>query len=62
MDVVVAIFLPKTQNQIFAFGNNNCGQLGPVDAPSVSITKEINSQYSTIWGDVVHSRAKSARK
>ena len=57
-------FLAKnSQNQIFATGNNNCGQLGTgdKDKESVSILKEINSQYSTIWGDVGHnSRAKSA--
>ena len=53
----------NSQNQIFVTGNNNHGQLGTGDKISVSIPKEINSQYSTIWGDVVHnSSAKSARK
>ena len=57
-------FLAKnSQNQIFVTGNNDYGQLGTGDTQSVSILKEINSQYSTIWGDeVLHTRAKSARK
>ena len=58
-------FLAKnSQNQIFATGNNDCGQLGIGKTPeSVSILKEINSQYSAIWGDeVLHTLAKSARK
>ena len=56
-------FLAKnSQNQIFVTGNNSHGQLGTGDRKSVSIPKEINSQYSTIWGDEFHSRAKSARK
>ena len=55
-------FVKNSQNQIFATGNNNCGQLGTGDTQSVSIPKEINSQYSTIWGDELHTRAKSARK
>ena len=57
-------FIAKnSQNQIFATGNNGFGQLGTGDTQSVSILKEINSQYSAIWGDkVLHSRAKSARK
>ena len=56
-------FLAKnSQNQIFASGGNDYGQLGTGDAESVSIPKEINSQYSTIWRDEFHTRAKSARK
>ena len=57
-------FLPKnSQNQIFVAGGNSRGQLGTGDTQSLSIPKEMNSQYSTIWGDVVHNiRAKSARK
>ena len=56
-------FLAKnSQNQIFVAGDNDAGQLGTGDTQSVSVPKEINSQYSTIWGDVIHSRAKSARK
>ena len=56
-------FLAKnSQNQIFVTGLNDFGQLGTGDTESISIPKEINSQYSTIWGDVVCSRAKSARK
>ena len=56
-------FLAKnSQNQIFVTGNNDHGQLGTGDTESVSIPKELNSQYSTIWGDEFRSRAKSARK
>ena len=56
-------FIAKnSQNQIFTTGNNTYGQLGTGDTQSVSIPKEINSQYSTIWGDEKHTRAKSARK
>ena len=57
-------FIAKnSQHQIFAAGKNDYGQLGTGHTQSVSIPKEINSQYSNIWGDLVHnSRAKSARK
>ena len=56
-------FLAKnTQNQIFVTGNNNHGQLGTGETESLSIPKEINSQYSTIWRDEFYTRAKSARK
>ena len=56
-------FLAKnSQDQIFVTGFNDYGQLGTGDTQSVSIFKEINSQYSTIWGDFFHTRAKSARK
>ena len=56
-------FLAKnSQNQIFVTGFNDYGQLGTGDTESVSISKEINSQYFTIWGDLFHIRAKSARK
>ena len=56
-------FLAKnSQNQIFVSGKNDYGQLGTGDTQSVSIPKEINSQYSTIWRDEFHTRAKSARK
>ena len=56
-------FLAKnSQNQIFGTGNNGYGQLGTGDAHPTLIPKEINSQYSTIWGDEFRSRAKSARK
>ena len=56
-------FVKNSQNRIFATGKNDYGQLGTGDTRSVSIPKEINSQYSNIWGDLVHnSRAKSARK
>ena len=56
-------FLAKnSQNQIFVTGYNTSGQLGTGDTQSVSIFKEINSQYSTIWKDEFYTRAKSARK
>ena len=55
-------FAKNSQNQIFATGNNAFGQLGTGDTQSISIPKEINSQYSTIWREEFRSRAKSARK
>ena len=55
-------FAKNSQNQIFGTGNNEHGQLGTGDTRSVSIPKEINSQYSTIWRDEFYTRAKSARK
>ena len=55
-------FAKNSQNQIFVTGYNSTGQLGTGGTQSVSIPREINSQYSTIWGDIVHRRAKSARK
>ena len=55
-------FAKNSQNQIFVTGNNAFGQLGTGDSESVSIPKEINSQYSTIWRDEFYTRAKSARK
>ena len=55
-------FVKNSQNQIFATGNNYYGELGTGDTQSVSIPKEINSQYSSIWRDDFYSRAKSARK
>ena len=56
-------FIAKnSQNQIFATGYNTQKQLGTGDNQSLSIPKEINSQYSTIWGDTFRNRAKSARK
>ena len=55
-------FAKNSQNQIFATGNNYFGQLGTGDIQSLSIPKEINSQYSNIWRDEFHTRAKSARK
>ena len=57
-------FLAKnSQNQIYVTGNNRFGQLGIGGhyPQSVSIPKEINSQYSPIWGHIIY-RAKSARK
>ena len=55
-------FAKNSQNQIFVTGKNDQGQLGTGDTESVSIPKEINSQYSTIWREEFYNRAKSARK
>ena len=55
-------FAKNSQNQIFVTGRNDYGQLGTGDTQSLPTLQEINSQYSTIWGDKLHSRAKSARK
>ena len=55
-------FAKNSQNQIFAIGRNDCGQLGTGDTKLLSIPKEINSQYSAIWTDELYTRAKSARK
>ena len=56
-------FLAKSsQNKIFVTGKNGHGQLGIGDNQSISIPKEMDSQYSTIWRDILHNRAKSARK
>ena len=55
-------FAKNSQNQIFVTGNNDYGQLGTGDTESLSIPKEINSQYSSIWRDEFYTRAKSARK
>ena len=55
-------FAKNSQNQIFVIGYNSCGQLGTGDVLPVSTPKEMNSQYSTIWGDEFYTRAKSARK
>ena len=55
MDVVDNIFFAKnSQNQIFATGKNSKGQLGTGDTQSLSTPKEINSQYSTMWGSNQH--------
>ena len=55
-------FAKNSQNQIFATGQNDRGQLGTGDTQSISTLKEIKSQYSAIWRDEFHTRAKSARK
>ena len=55
-------FAKNSQKQIFVIGNNCQGQLGTGDTHPVPILKKINSQYSTIYGDALYSRAKSARK
>ena len=43
----------NSQNQIFVTGRNDYGQLGTVDTQSLLIPKEIDSQYSPIWGDEI---------
>ena len=56
-------FAKNSQNQIFVIGYNHFGQHGTGDYQSVSIPKEMNSQYSKIWGECqIICRAKSARK
>ena len=55
-------FAKNSQNQIFATRNNDQGQLGTGNTQSLSIPKEMKSQYSTIWRDKFYTRAKSARK
>ena len=55
-------FAKNSQNQIFATGGNEYGQLGTGDTRSLSIPKEMDSQYSIIWRDERYTRAKSARK
>ena len=47
-------FAKNSQNQIFVTGYNNYGQLGTGDKESLSIPKEMNGQYSTIWGSNQH--------
>ena len=50
-----AHFLAKdSQGKIFATGNNVNGQLGTGDFQSLSIPKELSSQYFTIWGEYFH--------
>ena len=47
-------FAKNSQNQIFVTGNNDSGQLGTGDTQSLSIPKEMNSQYFSIWGSNQH--------
>ena len=48
-------FAKNSQNHIFATGDNVCGKLGTGDDTSpVSIPKEINSKYFSIWGSNQH--------
>ena len=54
-------FAKNSQNQIFVTGLNDSGQLGTGDTYSVSILKEINPQYSTIWRDEFSTRAKNSQ-
>ena len=56
-------FLAKdSQNRIFATGSNDFGQLGTGDTITALFPEDINSQYFSIWGEVLKSKAKSARK
>ena len=48
--VGVHFFAKNSQDQIFAIGKNDFGQLGTGDNQSVSIPKKIDSLYFTIWG------------
>ena len=47
-------FAKNSQKKIFVAGKNNYGQLGTGDTRSLSIPKEINSQYFPIWGSNQH--------
>ena len=51
-------YAKNSQNQIFTSGKNTFGQLGTGDTQSVSIPKEINSQYFAIWGSNQHFKNK----
>ena len=56
-------FVKDSQNTIFAIGNNRSGQLGTkTDGKILTTPKEIDAKYFTIWGEVLKSKAKSARK
>ena len=55
-------FAKDSQNKIFATGLNGSGQLGNGNNAIRFVPKEMDPKYSTIWGDVSQSRAKSARK
>ena len=47
-------FAKNSQNHIFVCGHNAFGKLGTGDLLSVSIPKEINSKYFSIWGSNQH--------
>ena len=57
-------FLAKdSQNKIYVTGCNMYRQLGiGKNVESTLSPQEMNSQYFEIWGDILISRAKSARK
>ena len=58
-------FLAKdSQNRIFVSGYNGYGQLGTGNTKPehVLFPKELNSEYFSIWEEVIKSKAKSARK
>ena len=56
-------FLAKDyENKIFVVGYNNSGQLGTGNTESSLVVEEMDSQYFPIWGDILQSRCKSARK
>ena len=47
-------FAKNSQKKIFTAGRNDCGQLGTGDTQPISIPKEINSQYFSIWGSITN--------
>ena len=51
------IFSPKILEIKYLFfqGKNDYGQLGTGDTQSISIPKEINSKYFSIWGNNQHT-------
>ena len=56
------LFAKDSQGTIFVMGSNYSGQLGIENIDFFSIPTELNSKYSVIWGNVLKSRSKSARK
>ena len=58
-----ANFLAKDlENKIFVVGYNDFGQLGTGNKKPIFTPQEMKSKYFTIWGDMLQTRAKSARK
>ena len=59
-------FLAKnSQNAIFVTGSNAFGGLGRLSTnttDTLTTPEELSPQYVTIWGDVLQSKSKSARK
>ena len=54
MEVMGTIFCKKLSKSNICSGDyNSYGQLGTGDTRSFLNPKELNSQYSTIWGDVL---------
>ena len=54
-------FAKDSQNSVFVSGSNGYRQLG-IELDANAFPKEINSEYFSIWGEGIKSKAKSARK